>query len=243
MTGCAVEPPCQAHAGCFAPLVDVDVAESVLRGVVPEAPQDDEGFEAQRPVPPEERAGEILVVRCDGTGVPMIQEEAVKLQATWGPGETRQKNKAALVGLSDTVDPKLRSPEAWAALLVDPEAARARRQRDHVPDDAPRAPQGRRVASLVCTKPAVMAGIKADAKRRDPQPRQRMVVRLDGARGLSNLAPTLFPAWKRVMCVLDIMPVGGSHWAAANALGGDASQAGKRWVQRKLGKILRGLVG
>jgi hypothetical protein len=243
MTLFAVEHPFQESAGLFEQLFDLDIAESVLMEVAKEAPQDYESFYAQRPVPPEESAGELLVVSFDGKGVPMIKEEAAKLTAKLGTGEKRQKKKEALVGVSYTVDPKPRSPEALAELLVDPEAARARRQRDHGTDDTPRAQQVRRVASLVRTKQAVMELIKADAERRDPQHRQPLVILLDGALGLWNLATKLFKPWKRVTFVLDIIHVVGYLWAAANALFGDASQAGKRWVQAKLTEILRGRVG
>jgi hypothetical protein len=126
---------------------------------------------------------------------------------------------------------------------VDPEAARARRQRDRVTDDAPRAQQVRRVASLVRTKQEVMERIKADAERRDPQHRKPLVILLDGALCLWRLAPQLFTPWKRVTCVLDIMHVVGYLWAAANALFGEASQAGQHWVQHKLTEILSGRVG
>ena len=68
------------------------------------------------------------MVSFDGKGVPMIKAEAVKLKAKLGTGEKRQKKKEALVGVSYTVDPKPRSPEALAELLVEPEAARARRR-------------------------------------------------------------------------------------------------------------------
>jgi hypothetical protein len=112
------------------------------------------------------------VVSVDGKGVPMLTAEAVKLKAKLGTGEKRQKKKEALVGVSYTVAPKPRSPEALAEVLVEPEAARARRPRDHVTDDAPRAQQVRRLASLVRTKQAVMALIKTDAERRDPQHRK-----------------------------------------------------------------------
>ena len=44
-------------------------------------------------------------------------------------------------------------------------------------------------------------------------------------------------------CVLDIMHVVGYLWSAANALFGEGSKAGKRWVQQKLTEILRGRVG
>jgi hypothetical protein len=219
------------------------VAASVLRAVAQEAPADDKSFSAQRPVPQAETAGELLVVSCDGKGVPMIKAEAVKLTAKWGTGAKRQQKKAALVGVSYTVDPKPRSPEALAELLVEPEAARARWQREETRDEAPRAQQVRRLASLVRTKPAVMALIQADAERRDPQHRKALVVRLDGALGLWNLAPQLFKPWKPVTCVLDIRPVVGSLWSAANAWFEEASQAGKHWVQQQLTAILRGRVG
>ena len=243
MTVFEVEHPFQESAGFFAQLFDLDVAESVLMEVAKEAPQDYEAFYAQRPLPPEASAGELLVVSFDGKGVPMIKEEAVKLKAKLGTGEKRQKKKEALVGVSYTVDAKPRSPEVLAELLVDPEAARARRQRQGEQDEVPRAQQVRRLASLVRPKQAVMELIKADVKRRDPQHRQPLVILLDGALGLWRLAPQLFKPWKRVTCVLDIMHVVGYLWAAANALFGDQAQAGKHWVQQKLTAILRGRVG
>lgn len=243
MTMFAVEHPFQESAGCLAQLFDLEVAESVVMEVAKEAAQDYEDFYAQRPVPPEERAGALLVVSFDGKGVPMIKEEAVKLKAKLGTGEKRQKKKEALVGVSYTVDPKPRSPEVLAELLVEPEAARARRQQAGTRDEVPRAQQVRRVASLVRTKPAVMALIKADAERQDPQHRKPLVVLLDGALGLWTLATKLFKPWKRVTFVLDIMHVMSYLWGAANALFGEASQAGKHWVQQKLTAILRGRVG
>ena len=243
MTVFAVEHPFQESAGFFAQLFDLEVAESVVMEVAQEAPQDYEDFYAQRPLSPEDTAGELLVVSFDGKGVPMLKEEAAKLKAKLGTGEKRQQKKEALVGVSYTVDPKPRAPEALAELLVDPEAARARRPGDHVTDDAPRAQQVRRVASLGRTKPQVMELIKADAERRDPQHRKPLVILLDGALGLGRLAPQLFKPWKRVTCVLDILHVVGYLWSAANALFGEQSKAGKRWVQQKLTAILRGRVG
>jgi hypothetical protein len=243
MTWFEVEHPFQERAGVFEPLFDLDVAESVLMAVAQEAPVDYEAVYAQRPMPPEESAGERLVVSVDGTGVPMMQEAAVKLTAKLGTGEKRQKNKAALVGVSSPVDPKPRSPAALAELLVEPAAARARRQRQGGQEESPRAQQVRRLASLVRTKPAVMELIKAAAERREPQHRKPLVVRLDGALGLWHLATQLFKPWKRVTCVLDIRPVLSDLWSAANALFGEASQARQHWVQQKLTAMLRGRVG
>jgi len=243
MTLFAVEHPFKERADFLAPLFDLEVAESVLRAVAKEAPEDDEGFDAQRPMPQEDPEGELLGVSFDGKGVPMIKTEAVKLKAKLGTGEKRQRKQEALVGVSSTVDAKPRAPEALAALLVDPEAARARRQREGTSDEAPRAQQVRRVASLVRTKQAVMARIKADAERRDPQPRQPVVIRLDGARCVWSLAPKLCKPWKHVTCVLDMMPVVSDLWTAATALFQEGSQDGTRGVRAKLTEMLRGRVG
>jgi hypothetical protein len=243
MTLFEVEHPFKESASWFEQLFDLEIAESVLMEVAKEAPEDDEGFYTQRLVPPAETEGEFLVVSCDGKGGPMIKEEASKLTAKLGPGEKRQRKKEALVGVSYTVEAKPRAPEALAELLVDPEAARARQRREGTRAKAPRAREVRRVASLGRSKQAVMELIKADAERRDPQHHKPVVILLDGALCLWSLAPQLFKPWTRVTCVLDIMPVVGYLWAAANALFGEASKAGKPWVQQKLTEILRGRVG
>jgi hypothetical protein len=44
-------------------------------------------------------------------------------------------------------------------------------------------------------------------------------------------------------CILEILHVVGYLWSAANALFGEGSQNGTRWVQAKLTEILRGRVG
>jgi hypothetical protein len=88
-----------------------------------------------------------------------------------------------------------------------------------------------------------MECINADAERRDPQHRKPLVVLLDGALGLWNLATKLFKEWRRVTFVLDIMPVVGYLWSAANALFGEGTPQGNRWVRAKLTEILRGRGG
>jgi len=243
MTVFAVEPPFQERAGFCAQLVDLEVAERVVMAVAHEAPQDYEALDAQRPLGPEDTEGALLVVSVDGKGVPMLREEAAKLTAKWGTGEKRPQKQAALVGVSDTVAPQPRAPEALAERLVNPEAARARQRREATRDEAPRAQQVRRVASLVRTKPQVMERLKADAERRDPPHHQPLVIRLEGALCRWRLAPQLCRPWTRVTCVLDIRPVVGDLWAAANALFGEQSKAGQHWVQQQLTAILRGRVG
>ena len=138
--------PFQERAGCFAPLVALEVAERVVMAVAQEARQDAEACSAQRPRAPAETAGELRVVSVDGQGVPMLTEAAVTHTAQWGTGAPRPTQPEALGGVSDTGDPKPRAPAALAERLGAPEAARARRPGPHGPDDTPRAQQGRREA-------------------------------------------------------------------------------------------------
>ena len=243
MTLFAVEHPFKESAGWFEQLFDLELAESVLIDVAKEAPKDYEAFYTQEPPPAAETEGEILVVSVDGKGVPMIKAEAAKLQAKLGTGEKRQKKKEALVGVCYTVARKERTAEELAEQLVDPDAARARRQRAGHKDDAPKAQNVRRRASLARPKPEVLEDIIPDAARRDPGRRRPLVVLLDGALGLWSLVSQGFQGWQNVTFVLDLMHGVGYLGVAANALFRDGSEEGQQWVQAKLTQILRGRVG
>ena len=141
------------------------------------------------PCSPEDTAGELLVVSFDGKGVPMIKAEAVKLKAKLGTGEKRQKKKEALVGVSYTVDPKPRSPEALAELLVDPEAARARRQREGDTGRGAQSPAG-----AACGQPgADEAGGDGAASRPTPSAGTRSTA---SPWSSCSMAPSACGAWR-----------------------------------------------
>jgi hypothetical protein len=89
-TLCEVAPPGHERAGVFEPLVARELAARVLMAVAQEAPADEEGFAAPRPVLPGDTEAALLVVRCDGPGVPMITEVAGTRKAPVGAGEKRQ---------------------------------------------------------------------------------------------------------------------------------------------------------
>ena len=147
------------------------------------------------------------------------------------------------MGVCYTVDRKARTAEELAERLADPEAARERRQRAGAKDDAPKAQNVRRLASLTQPKREVLESLKQEAARRDPVRQRRLAVLLDGALGLWSLVGKCFQDWEKVTFVLDIIHVVGYLWTAANALFREGSAEGKQWVQAKLPQILRGRVG
>ena len=123
---------------------------------------------------------------------------------------------------------------------MDPEAARARRQRAGQKDEAPKAQNVRRLASLARPKQKVLESLKNEATRRDPTRQRPLAVLLDGALGLWSLVRKGFPGGQNVTVVLDILPGVGYWWVAATALFREGSEEGQPWVQAKLTQILAG---
>jgi hypothetical protein len=251
MSEFCVEQPFDESALKLDSFFGLDMAASVLGRVAREGQANYDAFYEQKAPPAPETEGELRVVSFDGKGVPVIKAEAAKLKAKLGKGEKRQKKKEALVGVSYTVDRKVRTPEELAETLVEPEKARARREAAARKEGAsgserkePKARNIRRMASLKRTKRAVMKAIKQDAERRDPQRRRELVILLDGALGLWALVLVLFKGWgKKVWRILDIIHVIKYLWEAGTALHGEGSDLTRAWVKRQLTQILKGRVG
>ena len=235
MTWFAVEHPFKESAGWFAPLLDLEVAESVLMEVAQEASEDYERFSAQRPVPPAASAGALLVVSVDGKGVPMMKEEAVTLKAKWGTGEKRQQKKAALVGVSvhgrsQAAVARASVQHSWSSRKRHARAGSSKGARTSAPR-APAGPPARQPGADeaggdgAASRPTPSAGIPSTA---NPGSSCSMAPSACG-----TWRPSCFKPWKRVTCVLDILHVVGSLWSAANALvrgrlhGGQALGAGE----------------
>lgn len=195
--------------------------------------QEYEQFYAEKKPPSSEQEGSIQVLGFDGKGVPMIQAEAMKLTARSGNGETRQKKKEAMVGVSYPVEPHERQAEKVAEHLISPEQARAKReavkQAGQANASPPKAQAIRRFASLAQPKKTVVEELVRDATARDPEPHRPWVVVLDGALGLWALIATMLKGDEYVG-ILDIIHVVGYLWKAGKALYGEGTSETQRWV-------------
>lgn len=197
----------------------------------------DEFYESKQP-PPAESEGEIQVLSFDGKGVPIIKREATKLKARLGKGEKRQKKKEALVGVSYTVDKKMRSAEEVAKNLIYPE------EQSHKRGEMwkVKAQNVRRLASLKRSKAEVVAEIIEDAYGRDPDHKRPWVVLMDGALKLWALILEQLSGVAFVG-VLDIIHVIAYLWLAGNTLHGENNAKTTQWVYEQLVAILEGGVG
>ncbi len=222
----------------------ISLVESVMATVSRDGADHYDAFYEQKTPPAPEDERDFLVVSFDGKGVPMIKSEAAKIQAKLGKGEKRQKKKEALVGVCYTVDKKERSAKELAERLINPEQYRSRLHDKKQDEDEPRGKNIRRIASIKRPKADVMNAIKKEAEMRDSTRTKPLVVLLDGALGLWNLATDIFCDWESpVTYILDIIHVRDYLWDAANALHDEGSAAGRNWVQERMDQILKGKVG
>ncbi len=226
-------------------LLGLGVSPSRFEVVNRESANSYDEFYENKEVPTSENEGEIRVIGFDGKGVPVIKSEAAKIQSRLGKGEKRQKTKEAIVGVSYTTDPKVRTPKEVAENLVYPEKEEKRREavkNQEVKSPPIRAQNPRRMASLERSKKEVMEGIITDAKNRDPDNQRPLVAVMDGALCLWTLLTSLL-AGVNWVGILDIIHVAEYLWKVGNALHGEKTPEGRKWVYDHLLAILQGRVG
>ena len=143
-------------------LLGLKVSQSRIEVVNQESNGHYDAFYQKKDLSPANSEGDIQALGFDGKGVPMIKEEAAKLQGRLGKGEKKQKKKEAMVGVSYTVNRKVRTAEEVADNLVYPE--REKEKRDNGGSDSICAQNVCRLASLERSKEEVVQEIVGDAK-------------------------------------------------------------------------------
>ncbi len=149
------------------------------------------------------------------------------------------------MGVSYTTAPKVRTATEVAENLVYPEKAKKRREAEKeqgIKLPPIRAKNPRRIASPERSKEEVMKEIIADVKNRTPNNRRPLVAVMDGALCLWTLLSSLLRGMNWVG-ILDIIHVAEYLWKVGNALYGENTKEGKKWVNDHLVAILQGRVG
>jgi hypothetical protein len=223
-------------------LLGLKVSTSRLEIVNRESSGHYDEFYQEKKISSSDSEGQIQVIGFDGKGVPVIKKEAAKIQARCGKGEKRQKKKEAMVGVSYTVDQKVRTPEQVAKNLIYPERSAEKKSKDDEDPSNVHAQNVRRLASLERSKQEVVKQIVDDAQKRDPEHKRPWVVLMDGALHLWTLVARILKGVDYVG-ILDIIHVVEYLWKASNALHGEKNPEGKRWVYDHLLSILQGRVG
>jgi hypothetical protein len=184
---------------------------------------DAEGFLAELPTPPAEQEGDVLVLSCDGKGVPLVREDAAKVPAfetaNKRPGNRRMASLASVY----SVDRFERTPVDIVAALFRDDAPpdeedppRPRPQFKHTTAHfAKEYEDGGQVLAVSATHEAF--GWAAGEIERRQQLGQPLVLLMDGQPSLWDTAALhAFP--NPLVEILDIVHVSSYVWSAAKLL-------------------------
>jgi len=228
-----------AHTG--APVPKRQAEELVGR-----AATDFEAFYAadERAMPPESTS-ELLILSFDGKGVvvrkddlrPATRKAASqgqhKLDTRLAKGEKPHRKRMATVAAVYTVAPYVRSAADVIAGL---------RHLQPVDRPARPRPEFKRVwASLEREMDEVIDDAFAEAVRRDPQGKKRLVVLVDGDPKQIRRIRSAARRWKReITLVLDFIHVLERLWKAAYCLQAEGTTEAEAWVLERLERVLEG---
>ena len=214
-------------------LTGVVIPKRSAEQIVVDAATDVDGFYERRG-----RAGglaqrDIVVGAIDCKGIPMVKPEPARRVVRRKKGEKPQKKKMATVAAVFGAAPRRRRPETvLASLFCDGAAPKRRPQRQR--------PKDKRVwASLVAGKDSVIAEVRAEMTRRDPDRRHTWVIVTDGERALQLRVARSFTD---VTLVLDFLHVMEKLWRVGNALHAEGSPEAVAFVRQRANRILYGEV-
>lgn len=193
-----------------------------------------------RPQPPADAEGEILVTSADGKGIVMRRSaEATPATTHRRKGEKASSKRMATVGAVYSVDRYVRTPEeVVAALFRDgPRPAEKRPQ-----------PQHKRVwahlpieleEETIAGQDFVYTWLQEEVQRRNPAGTKPLVHLCDGQESLWTARDEYLPK-ENAVNILDLLHVSSRVWQAAHVFHAEGSDEAEQFVRERLLKILQG---
>ena len=205
-------------------------------------------FWQDRPTPPAEQEGALLVCTGDGKGVPMrgAAEAARRAEAPSTSGMRPGSKKMALIGAVYTVDPFVRTPdEVLDALFREspsPEApsvrprpcfkhVRAALERDGADSTEPQTQE-------------IFGWMAQEAAQRNPEGNKPVILLMDGQESQWKAGWEYLPQGAaEVTDILDLLHATGYLWEAAHLFHPKGSDAARTFVKEQTRRMLHGHIG
>jgi hypothetical protein len=202
-------------------------------------------FWKERPTPPAQQEGEILVCTADGKGIPMRggAKAPVGVAPPSTGGARPGTKKMALLGAVYTVDPYIRSPEevldalfaqapAWQPPPSRPRPChkyvRAALQRDETDSTEPQVQ-------------TIFAWMREQVTARNRGGEKQVILLMDGQESLWNAGWVYLPeALADVTEILDLLHAIGYLWEAAHLFHPNGSAAARGFVKEQVRRMLHG---
>lgn len=212
--------------------------------LVARAAVDFDDFYATRKPEPAENPDQLLVLSCDGKGVPMrpdalrpatakaAAKATPKLASRTSKGEKRGRKRLAEVGAVYDAKPVVRTP-ADIFPLTDEEKNTA--------TDGPTATNKWLVASVADDAAEVITAIFDEATRRDPEHERHWVALVDGNNHqIDRINAEAASHGVDVAVLVDIVHAREYLWGAAWSFYPEADPAAEQWVHQQTQQLLRG---
>lgn len=218
-------------------ILTLSISKRALEVGVAEDAADVNAFYEQKPVPPLDAEGSILVVQADGKGVPMVRTEPANQPVRLGKGEKRTKKKEAVVTGIYTIQPHLRTPEQVVkALLHDIDGDEESRAVTTSQPQRP-TPVGKELRATLAGKDIAFERLTERVVQREGVHIQHRVALTDGDDALQRRVSN---GLSKFTLVLDIIHSSEYLWDAANALLGETHPDRTTWVKKHLLCVLSG---
>lgn len=203
-------------------LLGVSVPKRSIQIIMQEVSEKTEGFWEQQPCP--EGDAQILVISCDGKGIPMKESaDTNKAPKRLKKGQKRIKKKEALVGTIYTV-----------SFERQPESQTGTRQVRAVNKEVYASLVGKEYVYNHLKKRAELRGLQSKKETGD------VVFMADGKPSLWTQKETSFPG---LVEILDFYHADEYLWEIAHLFCAEGSKEAEEWVTRKEEKLKTGKVG
>jgi len=206
------------------------------------------GFWQDRPTPPAELEGELLVCTADGKGVPIrgLAERIRKAEAPSNSGMRPGAKKMAQIGAVYTVDPYVRTPDEVLEALFHQSPScelsstrpkpcfkhvRAALQRDAADSTAPQTQE-------------IFGWMAQEAAQRNPEGDKHVILLMDGQESQWNVGLEYLPQGPaEVTDILDLLHATGYLWEAAHLFHPKGSDAARAFAKEQTRRMLHGNIG
>lgn len=213
-------------------LLDIHLSKRVLQQFVIEDAEEVESYYEQQPAPPVAEEAPILVAQADGKGVPMVRPGTANQKVRPRRGEVRSRKKTALVTTLYTIEAAPRTAQ---------EVLRSLLQAQDGTDEEPtwsterHQPQHKQLWATLAGKPAALARLAQQVRKRDGAHVRERVVLCDGDPHLQRRLQEVLPDFT---LVLDFIHAYEYLWKAANTLYGEGNPERLAWVSKQTRLLL-----
>ena len=217
----------------FARILGQPLSTHTVARLVAEDAADVAAYYTQKPAPPPEREGAILVLQADGKGVPIVRATPAAAKVRLAKGEKRTKKKEAIVTGLYTLAPYPRSPAEVVASLFHKET----RAKAPEPGAARPKPQSKQLWATLAGKDPALQRLAQQVTTRDGPHIQQRVALTDGCDALQTRVQHYFPAFT---LILDFIHADEYLWEAGTAVFGEQSPLREPWVEKQTLALLAG---